>query len=52
MAFPRLNNLSFWLLSPAFIMLVESVFVEEGLKPAGLCTLRHHPAYNCIESVL
>ena len=30
MAFPRLNNLSFWLLPPAFIMLVGSVFVEEG----------------------
>lgn len=30
MAFPRLNNLSFWLLPPAFIMLVGSVFVEGG----------------------
>lgn len=30
MAFPRLNNLSFWLLPPAFIMLVGSVFVEDG----------------------
>ena len=30
MAFPRLNNLSFWLLPLAFIMLVGSVFVKEG----------------------
>ena len=32
MAFPWLNNLSFWLLLPAFIMLVGSVFVEEGAR--------------------
>jgi len=28
MAFPRLNNISFWLLLPAIMMLVGSAFVE------------------------
>lgn len=28
MAFPRLNNISFWLLPPAFLLLVMSMFVE------------------------
>ncbi|TCT37323.1 cytochrome c oxidase subunit I [Martelella mediterranea] len=32
MAFPRLNNISFWLLVPAFILLLLSMFVE---GPAG-----------------
>lgn len=30
MAFPRLNNISFWLLPPAFILLLISSFVEGG----------------------
>jgi cytochrome c oxidase subunit 1 len=30
MAFPRLNNVSFWLLVPALMLLVASVFVDEG----------------------
>ena len=30
MAFPRLNNLSFWLLVPAFALLVGSMFVGDG----------------------
>lgn len=31
MAFPRLNNVSFWLLPPAFTLLLMSAFVEEGV---------------------
>lgn len=30
MAFPRLNNLSFWLLIPSFILLLSSSFVGSG----------------------
>jgi cytochrome c oxidase subunit I len=32
MAFPRLNNISFWLIVPAFLLLLMSMFVE---GPAG-----------------
>ena len=30
MAFPRLNNISFWLLIPAFLLLLGSAFVDGG----------------------
>lgn len=30
-AFPRLNNISFWLLIPGFILLLASAFVEQGV---------------------
>lgn len=28
--FPRLNNLSFWLMPPSFILLLASAFIEGG----------------------
>jgi heme/copper-type cytochrome/quinol oxidase subunit 1 len=31
MAFPRLNNVSFWLLPPAICLLLASIFVEQGM---------------------
>ncbi len=31
MAFPRLNNISFWLLPPAIVLILASVFVEQGM---------------------
>jgi len=31
MAFPRLNNISFWLLIPSFLLLLMSAFVEGGV---------------------
>ncbi|OXH00868.1 cytochrome c oxidase subunit 1 [Cryptococcus neoformans A1-35-8] len=33
MAFPRLNNVSFWVLPPAIVLIVSSVFVENGAGP-------------------
>lgn len=30
-AFPRLNNVSFWILPPAVILILSSVFVEQGI---------------------
>jgi len=35
MAFPRLNNFSFWLLPPAALLLVASLFVPGGATGAG-----------------
>ena len=33
MAFPRLNNISFWLLVPAFVLIMCGLFVGEGSGP-------------------
>lgn len=30
-SFPRLNNISFWLLPPAIVLILSSVFVENGM---------------------
>jgi cytochrome c oxidase subunit 1 len=31
MSFPRLNNISFWLLPPALILLLSSSLIEAGV---------------------
>jgi cytochrome c oxidase subunit 1 len=31
MAFPRLNNVSFWVQPPAILLMLASVFVEQGM---------------------
>jgi len=31
MAFPRLNNVSFWILPPRIVLILRSVFVEQGM---------------------
>jgi len=45
MAFPRLNNISFWLIVPAFLLLLASAFVGEG---AGTGWTVYPPLSNLI----
>lgn len=40
MAFPRLNNISFWLLIPAFTLLLMSAFVEGGVGTGWTVLIR------------
>lgn len=51
MSFARLNNISFWLLPPALVMLVSSALIENG---AGTGWVRHIIINNfeCIYSIL
>ena len=49
MAFPRLNNISFWLLVPAFLLLGGSLFVGEGAGAGWtvyppLSSIQFHPS--------
>ncbi len=44
-AFPRLNNISFWLLVPAFILLLSSAFIDGG---AGTGWTLYPPLSNII----
>jgi len=41
MAFPRLNNISFWLLPPALILLLLSALVENGAGTGWTVTKAH-----------
>jgi cytochrome c oxidase subunit 1 len=38
MAFPRLNNISFWLLPVSMMLLISSALVETGLERGGPST--------------
>lgn len=53
MAFPRLNNLSFWLLPVSFFLLIGSSFVEDGVgtgwtvyPPLSSCSFHSGPAVD------
>jgi len=51
MAFPRLNNISFWLIIPAFLLLVGSAFIDGGAGTGWtayppLSTMLGHPGMS------
>lgn len=48
MAFPRLNNISFWILIPALVLIVSSVFVEQG---AGTFSFHLWVQYSSYENL-
>lgn len=35
MNYPRLNNISFWLLIPSFILILLSTLTDEGIRNLG-----------------
>ena len=44
MALPRMNNWSFWILPPTFLLLASTLFMEGGPRqPAGRSTRRFPP---------
>ena len=54
MAFPRLNNISFWLLVPAFVLIMCGMFIGEGAgsgwtlyPPLSNATYNSGPAMDC-----
>lgn len=54
MAFPRLNNISFWLLVPAFVLVMAGMLIGEGTgtgwtlyPPLSLTTYHSSPAADC-----
>lgn len=49
MAFPRLNNISFWLLPPAFLLLLFSSLVEVGAGTGW--TVRNKPSFYYINVI-
>lgn len=46
MAFPRLNNVSFWLLPPAIMLLLASIFVEQGMGYFSVNTIHSCSVYT------
>jgi cytochrome c oxidase subunit 1 len=48
MAFPRLNNISFWLLPPALILLLSSSLVEAGVG-TGWTVIRLYQVFLLIQ---
>jgi len=54
MAFPRLNNISFWLLVPAFVLIMCGMFIGDGAgsgwtlyPPLSNATYNSGPAMDC-----
>ena len=66
MAFPRLNNISFWVLPPSLTLLLGSAFVEQGAGTGWtverlpelviarwkFCSMREHPQWKKVLGLL